>query len=98
MIREEEVPIVEEFARMSAAVTAPTTVVTRLSVLRSASEALDVPFLEATTEQLRAFVESARLKLSTRRCYLGSLRSFYRHLVEYGWREDDPTARLVVST
>jgi integrase/recombinase XerD len=90
-------PAVESFLALSAARLAPRTLEAYRRDLVDLCARIDVPPAEATPDQLAAYVAQMRadgLAATTIARRVSALRSFYRHQVLLGARNDNPAAEL----
>jgi integrase len=73
---------------------AASTVATYATVLRLAHQHLPAGVVVATTAELRAWLTSRDWAPATRSTYRAALRSLHKWLVDRGYSDYDPTARL----
>lgn len=72
----------------------PGSVVKRMSVLTRCETALGVPLIEASTLDLRAWLDGHKLNAKTRYSYISHLSSFWRWAITDERIERDPTVRI----
>ena len=73
-----------------------TTVRNRSSFIRSFESFTGSPAHEATTATLRAYIARPGVTPGTRRTERNALQTYFRFLLEDGYRDDDPAAKLAV--
>jgi integrase/recombinase XerC len=66
----------------------------RISLLSRTEHALQHDLLDATTIELRTFLDGKKIHARTRYCYISHLATFWRWAVIEGMAETDPTLRL----
>jgi integrase/recombinase XerD len=96
-IRDVSDPAVESFLILSAARLAPRTLEAYRRDLADLTQFLDDSPADATTERLQAYVAKMRaegLAASTIARRIAAIRSFFRHQVLVGAREENPAAEL----
>lgn len=75
---------------------AENTIRNRASILRTLRATIDTSLVDATVTQLRTFQGREGIKPGSRRTCRNALTAFYTFLVEDGYRDDNPAARLPV--
>lgn len=73
---------------------AENTIRNRRSILATLGASMSVPLEEATTSDIRRALSRRDIEPGTRRTYRGAYVAFFTFLVDDGWREDNPTARV----
>lgn len=70
------------------------TVKERAILIRRLEKDLAAPALAATTGQIAEWLASDHLTKATRSGYHSMLKGFYAHLVDYGYRDDNPMLKI----
>jgi integrase/recombinase XerC len=86
--------IVEHLAWCEARNLRPASVEQRRLVLRKAERSLPMPLLDADHDTLRTWLARPSLGVEARAHELSQLRQFYKWAQAFGYRDDEPTARV----
>lgn len=86
--------IVEHLAWCEARNLRPSTIEQRRNVLRHCERSIPMPLIDADHETLRDWLSRPSLGIDARAHELSQLRQFYKWAQTFGYRDDEPSARI----